>query len=60
MFDRAWWCGYAPADAPRLVLCAVSENGGHGGSAAAPAALEVFEEYFDVEAHAAQPEEHSD
>ena len=60
MFDQAWWCGYAPADAPRLVVCAVIENGGHGGSAAAPAALEVFEEYFDVEAHAAQPEEHSD
>jgi hypothetical protein len=24
----------------------VIENGGHGGTAAAPAALKVFEEYF--------------
>ena len=23
------------------------ENGGHGGTAAAPAALKVFEKYFD-------------
>jgi hypothetical protein len=28
------------------VVCALIENGGHGGTAAAPAALHVFEEYF--------------
>jgi penicillin-binding protein 2 len=49
MFDQAWWCGYGPADDPRLVVCVVIENGGHGGSAAAPAARRVFEEYFGVE-----------
>ena len=27
---------------------ALIENGGHGSTAAAPAALKVFEEYFDV------------
>ena len=27
-------------------VCAVIENGGHGGTAAAPAALQVFEHYF--------------
>jgi penicillin-binding protein 2 len=44
--DQSWWCGYAPADAPTITVCAVIENGGHGGTAAAPAALKVFEAYF--------------
>ena len=44
--NQSWWCGYAPASAPTIVVCAVIENGGHGGSAAAPAALKVFEAYF--------------
>jgi penicillin-binding protein 2 len=46
--DQSWWCGYAPADAPTIVVCAVIENGGHGGTAAAPAALPVFESYFNM------------
>jgi penicillin-binding protein 2 len=46
MMDQSWWCGYAPADAPTITVCAVIENGGHGGTAAAPAALKVFEAYF--------------
>jgi hypothetical protein len=29
-------------------VCAVIENGGHGGTAAAPAALKVFQQYFHV------------
>jgi penicillin-binding protein 2 len=44
--DQSWWCGYGPSDAPTIVVCAVIENGGHGGTAAAPAALKVFESYF--------------
>jgi penicillin-binding protein 2 len=47
MMDQAWWCGYAPADAPTITVCALIENGGHGGTAAAPAALKVFEAFFD-------------
>jgi penicillin-binding protein 2 len=43
---QSWWCGYAPYDNPTLTVCAVIENGGHGGTAAAPAALQVFESYF--------------
>ncbi len=43
---QSWWCGYGPFDAPTIVVCAVIENGGHGGTAAAPAALKVFEQYF--------------
>ncbi len=47
--DQSWWCGYGPAgpgERPELVVCALIENGGHGGDAAAPAALKVFEKYF--------------
>jgi penicillin-binding protein 2 len=47
--DQAWWCGYGPSgtgETPSIVVCAVIENGGHGGVAAAPAALRVFEQYF--------------
>ena len=48
--DQSWWCGFGPyGDDPELVVCAVIENGGHGGTAAAPAALKVFEKYFGVE-----------
>ncbi|HYY65020.1 MAG TPA: penicillin-binding protein 2 [Gaiellaceae bacterium] len=47
--DQSEWCGYAPADAPTIVVCALIENGGHGGTAAAPAALKVFEAYFKTQ-----------
>jgi len=43
---QSWWCGFGPYDRPTIVVCALIENGGHGGSAAAPAALKVFEQYF--------------
>jgi cell division protein FtsI/penicillin-binding protein 2 len=48
--DTSWFCGFGPYDGPKLVVCAVIENGGFGGEAAAPAALEVFESYFGVKA----------
>lgn len=47
--DQSWWCGYGPYDDPEIAVCALIENGGFGGVAAAPAALQVFEEYFDVD-----------
>jgi penicillin-binding protein 2 len=46
--DQSWWCGYGPTDDAKLVVCAVIENGGHGGTAAAPAAAQVFSSYFNV------------
>ncbi len=47
--DQSWWCGYGPTtSAPKLVVCAVIENGGHGGTAAAPAAERVFAHFFHV------------
>jgi penicillin-binding protein 2 len=47
--DQSWWCGYGPANGtepPALVVCALIENGGFGADAAAPAALQVFKEFF--------------
>ena len=50
--DQSWWCGYGPADKPKpdLAVCVLIENGGHGGTAAAPAALRVFEHFFHAKA----------
>jgi penicillin-binding protein 2 len=50
--DQSWWCGYGPAqtEVARVVVCSVVENGGHGSTAAAPAALRVFEKFFGVKA----------
>jgi penicillin-binding protein 2 len=48
--DQSWWVGYAPCDKPKIVVAALIENGGHGGSAAAPAAAQVFAQYFHVPA----------
>ena len=50
IFNQSWWCGYGPSDSPQLVVCALIENGGHGGDAAAPAALKVFEQFFGKQA----------
>ena len=47
--DQAWWCGYGPYVKPKLVVCAMIENGGHGGVVAAPAALQVFQKFFGVD-----------
>ena len=35
---------------PDVAVCVVIENGGHGGTAAAPAALQVFEHFFHEQA----------
>jgi penicillin-binding protein 2 len=47
--DQAWWCGYGPSDNPTLTVCAMIENGGHGGVVAAPVALQVFQKFFGVD-----------
>ncbi len=59
LFDQSWWCGYGPVDNPSLVVCVLIENGGHGGTAAAPAALHVFEAFFHKQG-AQQGAVHSD
>jgi len=44
--DHAWFVAYAPADAPEIVVVAILEHGGHGGSAAAPVVQRVLAAYF--------------
>jgi penicillin-binding protein 2 len=44
--DHAWFVGFAPEEDPKIVVASLIENGGHGGSVAAPAVKEVMEAYF--------------
>jgi len=44
--DHALFIAYAPADSPQIALAVLVENGGHGGSAAAPIARQVFDYYL--------------
>ncbi len=48
--NQSLWCGWGPYDHPTIVVCAVIENGGHGGTAAAPAAAQVLAKFFNVPA----------
>lgn len=48
--DNAWFAGYAPAEDPRIVVVALLENSGHGGSVAAPVVRSVMEAFFNAEA----------
>lgn len=45
---HAWYVGFAPAGAPRVVVAVVVENGGSGGTVAAPIARELFETALKV------------
>jgi penicillin-binding protein 2 len=47
--DHAWYCGYAPAEDPTIATCAFVDGGGHGGSAAAPIVLKMYQEWFGAE-----------
>lgn len=40
--DHAWFVGYAPAEAPRVVFAVLVENAGHGGAVAAPIVSELI------------------
>ena len=44
--DHALFIAFAPADAPKLAVAVLVENGGHGGSAAAPVARRVFDAFL--------------
>lgn len=43
--DHALFIAYAPAENPTIAVAVLAENGGHGGSTAAPIARKVFD-YF--------------
>lgn len=44
--DHALFIAYAPAEAPKIALAIIVENGGHGGSAAGPIARQVLDYYL--------------
>ena len=44
--DHAWFAGFAPVEDPQMVVVVFVENGGHGGSAAAPLAKALFLKKF--------------
>jgi penicillin-binding protein 2 len=41
--DHALFIAFAPAEAPRIAVAVLVENGGHGGSAAAPVARRMMD-----------------
>ena len=41
--DNALFIAFAPADQPRVAVAVVVENGGHGGTSAAPIARRIFD-----------------
>ena len=43
-------CLVAPADAPEIVVAALVEHGGHGGSAAGPSVQRGLARYFEKRA----------
>ncbi len=45
--DHAWFAGFAPVDHPEMVVVVFVENGGHGSSAAAPLARQLFARRFN-------------
>jgi penicillin-binding protein 2 len=44
--DYAWYASYAPANDPKYVVVAMIEQGGHGGTSAAPAARLIYDALF--------------
>lgn len=48
--DHALFVAFAPAEAPRIAVAVLVENGGHGSDAAAPIARKVFDAWLSDEA----------
>ncbi len=44
--DHALFIAFAPADNPQIVVAAIVENGGHGGSVAAPIVRKIMDAYL--------------
>jgi penicillin-binding protein 2 len=44
--DHAWFIAFAPAEAPRIAIAVLVENGGFGATAAAPIARKVMDAYL--------------
>lgn len=44
--DHAWFVAMAPVEKPEIALAIIVENGGHGGTAAAPISHQIMEVFF--------------
>ena len=44
--DHAWFIAFAPADKPKIAMAVLVENGGHGGTVAAPIARKLMDYYL--------------
>jgi len=44
--DHAWFFGFSPVKNPEILVVAVVEHGGHGGSIAAPIVMDVIKKHF--------------
>ena len=54
--DHSWFVGYAPAQEPKILVCVLVENAGHGGSVAAPIAGKIINAYLQLEKNPRVPE----
>ena len=44
--DHSWFVAFAPAEAPRIAIAVLVENGGYGSTGAAPIARKVLDAYL--------------
>jgi penicillin-binding protein 2 len=54
---HAWFVGYAPAEAPKIAVSVIIENGEHGSTAAAPVVSAVIRRYLLGPEPETEPEE---
>ncbi len=54
MHDHALFVAFAPVEDPRIAVAVIVENGGHGGSVAAPVARAVLDAYLAPDSLLAQ------
>jgi penicillin-binding protein 2 len=46
--NYSWYASFAPADDPRYAVVVMIEQGGHGGTAAAPATRKIYDSLFHL------------
>ncbi|MEO1884598.1 MAG: penicillin-binding transpeptidase domain-containing protein, partial [Methylococcales bacterium] len=51
LLDHALFIAFAPANAPKIAVAVIVENGGHGGTAAAPIAKKIITQYLKKTSH---------
>ncbi|SYZ73956.1 conserved hypothetical protein [Candidatus Zixiibacteriota bacterium] len=44
--DHSWFVGFAPSNDPRIVVCGLVENAGHGSEVAAPMVGKIIRQYL--------------